>query len=106
MVIHDLHVVGVIVLPAETDPPLIVDPDAVLALPVACKRLEPVPGRDSEILQRHRCLQQVELPLRLSLNVRREFPGSLALEQLLGLPAPEGLDHGPILTQGVINVKR
>jgi hypothetical protein len=106
MVVHNLHIVGVIVFPVETDPPLIIDADTVLALPVAGKRLKPVPGRDPEIRQRHRRIQQVEFPLCLSLNTRREFPGSFPSEQFLGIPAPEGFDHGRILTLCVINVKR
>ncbi len=91
MVIDDLHVAGVVVSPAEADPPLIVDPDAVLALPVACQCLQPVPRGYPEILQRYRGIQQVELSLRLPLDVRGEFPGSLAPEKLFGLPAMEML---------------
>ena len=80
MVIHDLHVVGVIVLPAETDPPLIIDPDAVPVLAVACKRLEPVPGRHPEIPQRHCRIQQIKYPLRLPLDILRDFPGAFPPE--------------------------
>jgi hypothetical protein len=106
MVIHDLHVVGVIVSPVETDPPLIVNPDAMLALSVTRKRLESVPGRDFEIPQRHRRIQRVEYRLRLSLDFRWEFLGAFPPKYLFGLPALEGLDPGRILTQGVINLKR
>jgi hypothetical protein len=106
MVIHNLHIAGVVVFPPETDPPLIIDADTVLALPVAGKRLEPVPGRDPEIRQRHRRIQQVESPLCLSPNTRWEFPGSFPSEQFFRIPAPEGFDHGRILTLCVINVKR
>jgi hypothetical protein len=35
MVVRDLDLVGVAVLPAEADPSLVVDADAVLAYPVA-----------------------------------------------------------------------
>lgn len=35
MVIYDLHVIGVTVPPHKADSPLVVDPDAMLALPVA-----------------------------------------------------------------------
>jgi len=49
MVIHDLHVVGVIIFPVETDPPLIVDPDAVLALSASRKRLESISRKKDRV---------------------------------------------------------
>jgi len=43
--IDDLHVVGVTIGPSETDAPLVVDPDAVLAFAAALQGFEPVcPG--------------------------------------------------------------
>jgi hypothetical protein len=39
VIIDELEVKGVSVTPPETDPPLLVDPDAVLALSVALQRL-------------------------------------------------------------------
>jgi hypothetical protein len=44
MVIDDLDVQGVTVTPPETDPPLLVDPDAVLALSIALQSLELIRG--------------------------------------------------------------
>jgi len=48
MIVNDFHVVSISVLPAKADPPLIVDPDAVLA--VAVKLLQPV-SREGQIAQ-------------------------------------------------------
>jgi len=42
MVIHDLDAVGIPILPEETNPPLIVDPDAVLAFAVTLQSLKTV----------------------------------------------------------------
>ena len=44
MVIDDLDVFGTGVGPAEADPVLIVNPDAVLSRPVALQLLEAQPG--------------------------------------------------------------
>ena len=42
VVVHDFNVAGSVVCPAETDPPLGVDPDAVLPCAVAPQYLEAV----------------------------------------------------------------
>jgi hypothetical protein len=39
MIVDDLDVKGVTVTPPEADPPLLVDPDAVLALAIAFQSL-------------------------------------------------------------------
>jgi hypothetical protein len=49
VVIHDLDFVGVSVAPGETDPPLIVDSDAVVAFPVSSKGFQSIARRDPEI---------------------------------------------------------
>jgi len=51
MVIHDLDVGGFAALPDETDPILVIDPDAVLASPVALERLQMQAGA-FEVLER------------------------------------------------------
>jgi hypothetical protein len=52
MVINNLDVVGISRLPSEADPPLFMDPDAELSLPVAPRSFEPVAWRHSQILER------------------------------------------------------
>jgi hypothetical protein len=44
MIVNDFNVVSISVLPMKADPPLIVDPNAVLAVPVAVRLLYPVSG--------------------------------------------------------------
>ena len=51
MVIYDLNLVGVVVAPDEANPPLVVDANAVLAMAIAPKRLQAIPGRLLEIVQ-------------------------------------------------------
>ncbi len=51
MVISDFHVKGIALLPFEADPPLVIDPDAVLSLPVPLKYFQAVPGRLREVLE-------------------------------------------------------
>jgi hypothetical protein len=42
MIVHDLNLVGTVLCPEKTDTILIIDPDAVLALPVASQCLKPI----------------------------------------------------------------
>jgi hypothetical protein len=48
--------------PPETDPPLIVDSNAVLTFPVSCQFFQPIAGRNSQILDRLRRIQHRQLP--------------------------------------------
>ena len=48
--IHDCYVERVALMPADADPPLIVDPNAVLSGPIALELLEPIAQRRPEIL--------------------------------------------------------
>ena len=57
VVVDDFYVPRISIDPAETDPPLIVDADAVLALAIALQRLECVTGRRAELLERLRSIQ-------------------------------------------------
>src|SRR5690625_6194483 len=50
VVVNDLHLLRSCVGPHEPDPPLVVDPDAVLPGAVALQRFEPVARRDPKIL--------------------------------------------------------
>jgi hypothetical protein len=43
MVVYDLNVVRIALAPAKANSPLIVDPDAVLAFPIAPQGFQPVP---------------------------------------------------------------
>jgi hypothetical protein len=46
MVVHDLNVRGALRIrwPLETDPPLLIDADRILAFPVTAQRFQPVAG--------------------------------------------------------------
>ena len=64
MIVYDLDVKRIAAAPVEADPPLLVDPDTVLALAFAAELFEPVagarhvaqlvgPAKDSQLTQRH-----------------------------------------------------
>jgi len=43
MIVNNLHLVSVALFPAEADPPLVVDTDAVLTASIAVKSFQSVP---------------------------------------------------------------
>jgi hypothetical protein len=51
MVINDFHVFGAAREPSEAEPPLPVDADAVLALPVAFQRLEAIARLNPQVVE-------------------------------------------------------
>src|SRR2546423_10337823 len=52
MVIRDLHFIGIMALPNEANLVLVIDPNAVLPAPVTMQFLQPVSGRNPQVVQR------------------------------------------------------
>lgn len=106
MVIHNLHLVRMTALPPKADAPLVVDSDAMLALPASFKELKPVARRHRHLPQFGGRVQGEELPSRAPLNPRREPAGEFRSKQPLGLHTRKAQNHWPMLTHRVNNVKR
>lgn len=64
MVIDNLNVVRAVSLPDEADAILIVDADAVLARAIPFQSLQPIAGRNTEVIQRVGRFHLIELPER------------------------------------------
>lgn len=60
MIVDDLDVEGMTVTPPETDPPLLVDPDAVLTLTIAFQGLELIRARNRKVFQVSRRVQLLQ----------------------------------------------
>jgi hypothetical protein len=71
MVVDNLNVVGVTLSPPETDPPLLVDSDAVLSQAASAQRLDVVAGRNPKILKRLRAIQHEKLAESSALKIQR-----------------------------------
>jgi hypothetical protein len=85
-------------LPLETDTPLIVNPDAVLALPVANQGLKLVARWNEQILQCFGTMQEIQLAPGYPLN-RSETLCKAVIKKRLGIFIAEGFYHikDPIL---------
>ncbi len=94
MVIGDFYVLSIGSGPDETDAPLVVDADAVLAGATATQRFEPVAGRESQEGEFHRSVNELKFAERPLLDVGRKPARTSALPELLRLIVGEALDHG------------
>jgi hypothetical protein len=107
LVIRYLYTKGGAVSPPEAHAELIVDSNAVLAFPVTAERLQPVAGRDSQILQVQGGMEGGQLPPGYASQICRRhssaFPG---VPELLRVLVGKGLDHGLSLMSVVNNVNR
>lgn len=105
MIIDDLNVKCMTLTPTEADSPLLVDPNAVLTLPITFQSLKLIRAWNQKVLQVSSRVQLLQLHQRPLLNVAGKSLGVLATPDPLGLPATKGLDHVAILTCHVSNVK-
>jgi hypothetical protein len=90
VIIDDLDLVSVAIEPFETDTPLVVDPDAVLAGSIG---LQPVPGWKPEVDKTLGVVQHPQFPACHILNIAGQPADGLALPDLFGAPVLEGSDH-------------
>jgi hypothetical protein len=93
VVVADLDVVRTVRPPDETETPLVVDPNAVLSIPVASQALQAVPRRAPQVIQGVRRVQEKKLPVRLALDVCCQPQGSLSFEDPLRQGVPKAADH-------------
>jgi hypothetical protein len=61
VIARDFDFVGIVLLPTETDPVLLVDPDAVLSLPVPPQLLQSIPGWNAQFLEILHPVQLIQL---------------------------------------------
>lgn len=89
VVVDYLDVFGASLGPGEADPPLVIDPDAVLASAVALQRFQPVARRHAEIVESHSSIQNRQFSQSRPETPRIKRPHSLALPETLGVAVPE-----------------
>jgi hypothetical protein len=82
MIVYDFNIVSVPLAPTEADTPLVIDPNAVLSLPVSSQFLKAISWRDKKIIQLLCRIQQEQFPLSDAPQIRREFLHGLAVKYL------------------------
>jgi hypothetical protein len=93
MIVSNLDVMSVALAPSKTDPPLIVDADAIFARSLAGQLLRSVAWRTAKVFQRLGSIQDQQLPERSPLQLGGPPANGLPFEDLLGVLVPEALDH-------------
>jgi hypothetical protein len=93
VVVDNLDIERVAVAPHKANPVLIVNPDTVLPRTLSAKRLQPVPGRHPEILQRHSSIQNCHFHKSPAPQARWEIPALSRYPQALRLSVTETRDH-------------
>jgi hypothetical protein len=83
------------IAPGEANPPLIVDPNAVLSGPVRLQRFEMVARRRPKIFEPPDRMKVEQLAARHTLDGPEARRGLVAKERL-GVPASERSNHSPV----------
>jgi len=105
VIIHHLDVEGVATLPAEAEPPLVVDPDAPFAGPVTSQLLQPVARGNPQVVQADGCIQEAKLAEPGPLHIRAPPADGFSVEEALGVTVAEAPDHPGIVTLCVMASK-
>src|SRR5260370_32692899 len=105
MIIYDLYLFCVAALPEETNPPLIIDGDAVLPFTISLESLQPIRWRQAQILESGGGINRIELHEGSLLNITRKLACELPTENSFGIPAAKRPDHGLIVNRTFTIVK-
>ena len=97
MIVHDFDVISAGIGPSETQPELIVDPDAVLSLSITFEPLQMIPRRNAKVIQPPRDFELAKLATGHHGNVRKALY-RMAFGQRLRIGTSKGYDHGKIIT--------
>ena len=85
MIINYFHIVSVIRLPIKTNPPLVVNPNAVLSGSTADKFFKAIRGRHAQIVNRLGIIYHSQFPQSDLLNVGRQTARAREVVDFLGL---------------------
>ncbi len=97
MVVNNRNVVGSVISPEETDTPLVVDSNAVLAFPVTLQGFQAVATQAGQVSELHCLIEAIQAAFRLLANVLKAGHGVAFIERLRVLAA-ERPDHYQILS--------
>jgi hypothetical protein len=84
VVIGDFNLGGVALFPAETNSPLVIDPNRMLSFAIAFQELEPVAGRGSQIMQILCPVDNSEFAPSGVLNLVGQLSGSSSIKDQFG----------------------
>jgi hypothetical protein len=93
VIVDDFHVIRIPVVPAKTDSPLIINPNAVLADAGAFKLFESIARRHSQFCEPLSGIDNAELAEHGALQLGWVSTDGLSLEEPFGIAIAEAVDH-------------
>jgi hypothetical protein len=93
VVVNELNLFRARLGPLEADPPLIVDPDAVLTPAITLERFEPIPGRNAEVGEIEGGMEDLQLAQGRPLHLRIHRSDPPFVPDLFSSLVPERPDH-------------
>lgn len=105
MIIDNFDLVRFSIAPRKTDPPAVVNPDAISSTPVVLKLLKPITGRDLQIVKSMRAIQIKQLPPCNPLNPLKTA-NRMIVEQARRIRTTERANHISSLVRQEHYVKR
>ena len=93
VIVGDLNFVGIPILPAKTDAPLLIHANAVLARSITPKLLQPIPGRHAKVTELFGRVHSDQFAQHCALERGRISPDGLTSEQPLRIAIGESVDH-------------
>jgi hypothetical protein len=93
VIVYYLYIVSVTIAPTKANPPLVIDPNTVLAFPVSLKFLKTVPRRDTKIIQSLGGVKHEKPTLRDPPQTGRESRSRLAMKDLFSVFGTKSLDQ-------------
>ena len=105
VVVCQFHVVSIAVDEPKADAPLIANRNRMLSLPLPCKLMKPVAGRNLQVAQVRREVKIFELARRPLRDLGRKPSRLASCIQLLRMAVGERLDHSSTLICHAMRVK-
>jgi hypothetical protein len=93
MIVYDLDIVGISVAPTKADPPLVIDPNAVLSLSITGQPLQPIAGRSAQVIKAAGIVNLHQLTVCCFDDVIRDAFDEAPLPRSFRGSIPKRLDH-------------
>jgi len=101
MIVNNFDLPGASLVPHKTNPPLVIDADAILARPVTAQFLQTIRRRTPQIQQVCRSIQSIKTTQCGLADWLAPMQGLFVIKHLLGVPAFETPNHTSIVTKTV-----
>ena len=93
MIIYDFYVISISIDPLKANPPLVIDPNAILPRSITAKLLKPVRRRNTKVIQYVGIVEHTQFTITGLLDVLGQLVRTQACEDAGSFFALEGFDR-------------